>query len=244
MLLLTIPQNQLVRQTLEDLRLEAQVLKRFARIGYLEGITRIQKSHFQSKTGSTEIYKNLFHSLMSADKKDLAILSARMYLQGNGRDSFTLLLIAKLYLSLPTKLDEAWEILENIINDCERLEIGMQIPYFLLRGQYHLLKSRTECPFTGNKAFDLLRKAEDELRLVLQVDESNAEAYFYLSIVAYENFDLDQSERHIKKSLSLDSSQSRAWNMFALLKSAKKDYESVLSICTTELSNMIQKDLK
>ena len=244
MLLMTIPQSPLVRQTLEDLRLEAQVLKRFARIGYLEGITRIQKTHFQTKTGSIEIYRNLFHSLMSAGKKDLALLSARMYLQGNGRDPFTLLLIAKLYLSLPTKLDEAWEILENILNDCEKLEIGMQVPYFLLRGQCQLLKSRRECPFTGNKVKEFLNKAEDEFRLVLQVDESNAEAYFYLSLVAYDAFDLEQSERHVKKSLSLDSSQSRAWNLFALLKSARKDYEAVLSICNTELSNMIQKDLK
>ena len=244
MLLLTIPQNQLVRQTLEDLRIESSVLRRFARIGYLEGITRIQKTHFQSKTGSIEIYRNLFHSLMSAGKRDLASLSARMYLQGNGKDPFTLLLIAKLYLSLPTKLDAAWEILETILNDCEKLDIGMQVPYFLLRGQFYLIKSRRECPFTVTKVNELLKKAEAELSLVLQVDESNTEAYFYLSLVAYESFDLERSERHIKKSLSIDSSQSRAWNLFAVLKSAKKDYASVLNICNTELSNMIQKDRK
>lgn len=244
LLLLTIPQSPLVKQTLDDLRLESSVLKRFARIGYLEGITRMQKTHFQSKTGSIEIYRNLFHSLMSAGKKDLAVLSARMYLQGNGKDPFTLLLIAKLYLSLPAKLDDACEILETRLDDCEKLDIGMQIPYFLLRGQYHLLKSQLECAFTSLKAKELLKRAEAEFRLVLQVDETNAEAYFYLSLVSYENFDLSQSERHVKKSLSLDSSQSRAWNLFALLKSAKKDYESVLNICNTELSNMIQKDHK
>lgn len=205
---------------------------------------RIQKTHFQIKTGSIEIYKNLFHSLMSAGKKDLAILSAKMYLQGNGRDHFTLLLIAKLYLSLPTKLDEAWEILEIFLNDCEKLDIGLQIPYFILRGKCQLQKSRLECPFTKVKVMELLKKAEGEFKLVLQIDEGNAEAYFYLSLLAYENFDLEQSEKYVKKSLSLDSSQSRAWNLFALLKSAKKDYESVLSICNTELSNMIQKDRK
>lgn len=242
MLLFTIvSQNPLVKQTIEDLRLESQVVKRFARIGYLEGITRIQKSHFQTKTSSIEIYRNLFHSLMSAGKRDLAALSAKMYLQGNGKDPFTLLLITKLYLSLPSKLSEAWNILESI--DCEKLEIVFQIPFFSLRGQYFLLKSRTECQFLSSYK-ELLKEAEKQFRLVLQVDETNSEAYFYLSLVSYENFDLTQSERHIKKSLSLDSSQSRAWNLFALLKSAKKDYESVLNICNTELSNMIQKDLK
>ena len=72
-----------------------------------------------------------------------------MYLQGNGRILLPSSSLLNVYLSLPTKLDEAWEILENILNDCEKLEIGIQVPYFLLRGQCQLLKSRRECPLLG-----------------------------------------------------------------------------------------------
>lgn len=239
MLLESIEQSPLVKKALEDLRLEVNVLRRFARIGYLEGITRIQKSRFQTSVANLEIYRNMFHSLMSAGKLDKAILSAKMYLQGHGKDHFTLLLISKLYLTLPTKIDEAFSILSSI--DCENLDIGMQIPLFLLRGKYFFIKSRKE---GGLKEEDFIKKSIEEYNLVLQVDENNSEAYFYLSLLAYEMEDLETSEKHVKKSLSIDSSQIKAWNLFALLKSTKKNFEDVLNICNTELSNMIHKDLK
>ena len=244
MLLESIEQNSLVKQILEDLRLETNVLRRFARIGYLEGITRIQKTRFQTSVANLNIYRNLFHSLMSAGKLDKAILTAEMYLQGNGKDPFTLLLISKLYLTLPSKIDESFKILNEI--NCENLDLGMQIPYFLLRGKYFLIKSRKECSIVKGLKEDLLSKSNEEFKLVLQVDENNAEAHFYLSLLSCEggNEDIEEAEKHVKKSLSLDSSQIRAWNLFALIKSIKKDYEAVLSICNSELSNMIQKDLK
>lgn len=242
MLLESIEQGPLVKQALEDLRLEVNVLRRFARIGYLEGITRIQKTRFQTNVSDLNIYRNLFHSLMAAGKVDKAILSAKMYLQGNGKDQFTLLLISKLFMTLPSRIDESFKILEGI--NCEDLDIGMQIPYFLLRGKYFLIKSREECPIATPLKEEYLKKSLEEFKLVLQVDESNAEVYFYMSLLSYESEDLETSEKYIKKSLSFDSSQIRAWYLFALLKSAKKDYESVLNICNTELSNMIQKDLK
>lgn len=243
MLLSSIPQSSFVKQAVEDLRIDSTILRRLARLGYLEGITRIQKSHFQTKTVGLEIYRNLFHSLMSAGKQDLALLSAKMYLQGHGKDPFTLLLIAKLFLNLPTMIDDAFRILDTIL-DCDNLDVGMQIPYFLLRGKYHLMKSRQCCQISTELKKDLLSIAEKEFKLVLQVDDLNSEAYFYLSLVSCEHFNFDEAEKHVKRSLSLDSSQIRAWNLFALLKSAKSDYESVLNICNTELSNMIQKDLK
>lgn len=237
-----IEQGALVKQILEDLRLEGNVLRRFARIGYLEGITRIQKSHFQTKVSDLSIYRNLFHSLMSSGKLDQAVLSGKMYLQGHGKDPFTLMLIAKLYLRLPSKLDESFVILSGI--DCEALEAGMQVPYFILRGQYHLIKSRFECQFELSEFEAQLKLAESQFLLVLQVDPDNAEAHFFLSLTSSDLGEFEEAERWIKKSLSLDSSQIRAWNLFALLKSANKDYQSVLNICNTELSNMMERDLK
>jgi hypothetical protein len=242
MLLESIEQSPLVKKTLEDLRLEGNVLRRFARIGYLEGITRIQKTRFQTSVANLEIYRNLFHSLMSAGKVDKAILSAKMYLQGHGKDPFTLLLISKLYLNLPTKVDEAFIILNGI--NCEKLEIGMQIPLFLLRGKYFMIKSRKESSITKELMEDFMKKSIEEFNLVLQVDENNSEAYFYLSLLAYEMEDMESSENYVKKSLSIDSSQIRCWNLFALLISSRKNFEAVLSICNTELANMIHKDLK
>lgn len=242
MLYESIEQSELVKKTLEDLRLEGNVLRRFARIGYLEGITRIQKSHFQTKVSNLAVYRNLFHSLMSSGKLDQAVLSGKMYLQGHGKDPFTLMLIAKLYLRLPSKLDEAFEILKGI--DCEELEAGMQVPYFLLRGQYHLLKSRLQCQFELSECESHLNLAESQFLLVLQVDPDNSDAHFYLSLAFTDLGQLEEAERWVKKSLSLDSSQIRAWNLFALLKSARKDYQSVLAICNTELSNMLERDLK
>ena len=242
MLVESVEQSPLVKKTLEDLRLEGNVLRRFARIGYLEGITRIQKTRFQTSVANIEIYRNMFHSLMSAGKLDKAILCAKMYLKGNGKDSFTLLLICKLYLTLPTKIEESFMILDGI--NCEKLDIGMKIPLFLLRGKYFLIKSRKECTIVKELKEEYLKKSMEEFKLVLQVDENHAEVYFYLSLLAYESEDLEASEKHVKKSLSIDSSQIKAWNLFALIKSVKRDFESVLNICNTELSNMIHKDFK
>lgn len=237
-----IEQSSLVKKSIDDLRLEGSVLRRFAKIGYLEGITRIQKSHFQTKVSDLSIYRNLFHSLMSSGKFDQALLSGKMYLQGHGKDPFTLMLIAKLYMKLPSKFDESFVILCGI--NCEDLEVSMQVPYFLLRGQYHLIKSRLECQFVRKECETHLKLAESQFLLVLQVDPDNADAHFYLSLTFSELCQFDEAERLIKKSLSLDSSQIRAWNLFAILKSANKDYQSVLSICNTELSNMIERDFK
>ena len=242
MLLSSIQTDSLINQTVQDLRLDTFILRRFSRIGYLEGITRIQKSHFQSKTANLNIYRNLFHTFISsAGKQDLAVLSAKMYLQGNGTDPFTLILISKLFLSLPTKIDDAFKILNETLK-FEELEIGLKIPFLILKGKYYLIKSRKL--LEGKLRDELLECSIEEFKLVLKIDESNYEAYFYLSLISCELFDFEMAEKYVKRALSLDSSQIKAWNLFALLKSIKKDYEAVLTICNTELSNMIEKDLR
>lgn len=234
----------IVKQSFDELKVDINILRRFARIGYLEGISRIQKSNFQTEVVNLNIYRNLFHSFIAADKIEQAILSAKMYLQGHGTDPFTLLLISKLYISLPSKLDEAFIILDRHL-DCEKLEIGMQIPYFLLRGQYLLIKSHQQTPFDdGSARKNFLERAEAEFQLVLQVDDRNGKALYFMSLIAAEMENYKLSERQVKRSLSMDSSQIGAWNLFALLKTTKKDYEAALNICNSELSNMIYKDMK
>ena len=234
----------IVKQSYDDLKVDVNILRRFARIGYLEGISRIQKLNFQTIVANLNIYRNLFHTFMASGKTEQAILSAKMYLQGHGNDHFTLLLISKLYITLPSKIDEAFNILDRLL-DCEELEIGMQIPYFLLRGQYLLIKSHQQTPFDDGVARkNFLARAEAEFQLVLQVDDRNAEALYFSSLIAAELENYELSERQVKRSLSMDSSQIKAWNAFALLKSVNKDYETVLNICNTELCNMIYKDMK
>jgi tetratricopeptide (TPR) repeat protein len=229
----------------------SQIIKRFSRIGYLEGINRIQKRNFQTHVATIQIYRNLFHAYLSSGKIEQACLAGKMYFsqENSGTDPFTLLSIAKLFLSLPSRIEDAFVILNSRLN-CDQLDVGLQVPYFLLRGRYFLLKHQKEqCPFEADlqkKNINLVRSSE-EFAFVLQVDDRNAEALFNLSLIHCELDDylnFDEAEKYIKRSLSVDSSQKRAWYLFALIKSARKDFAATLNICNTELSNMVSKDLK
>lgn len=111
------------------------------------------------------------------------------------------------------------------------MDVTLQVPYFLLRSQYLMLTNR-------------ISAARRELQLVLQVDESNPKAHFLLAKCAAEEGNIAEAETEIKKSLSVDSSCIDAWCLFALLKSAKRDYEGCLTVCNSELSNQIYRDVK
>jgi tetratricopeptide (TPR) repeat protein len=230
MLLKTIEKPDLVVRELENLDLEAHLIRRFARIGYLEGIIRFQKTLFQSSVSNATLYRTLFLSLFASGRYEQAVLAAKMYTSGHGHDVFTLMTIAQLYLMLPSKHMEAFHILDTRL-DCESMEVSMQVPYFLLRSQFLLLSHR-------------LTQARQELQLVLQIDETSPKAHFLLAKCAAEEGKLGEAETFVKKSLSVDSSCIEAWCLFALLKSAKRDFEGCLTVCNSELSNQIQRDIK
>lgn len=230
MLLETIERPPLVARELEHLNLDANLLRRLARIGYLEGIIRYQKTRFQSTVSDASLYRTLFLSLYSSGRYEQAVLAAKTYICGHGNDVFTLLNIAQLYLMLPSKRKDAFYILDKLL-DCESMEVSMQVPYFLLRSQYFL-------------QMRLFTQAHQELMLVLQVDETNPRAHFMLAKAAAMEGNLAEAEAFIKKSLSVDSSSIDGWCLFALLKSAKRDYEGCLTICNSELANQIYRDVK
>ncbi len=230
MLLETIEKPALVIRELKSLDLEAHLLRRFARIGYLEGIVRFQKTRFQCSVSDSSLYRTLFLSLYASSRHEQAVLAAKMYITGHGNDVFTLLNIAQLYLMLPSKGNEAFYILDTLL-DCEAMDVSFQVPYFLLRSQYLLQCHR-------------LSQARQELHLVLQVDETNPKALFMLAKCAAEEGNLGEAEGFVKKSLSIDSSCIEAWCLFALLKSAKRDFEGCLTVCNSELANQIQRDIK
>lgn len=238
MLMESLELNEQMRRDLDDLRLDANNIRRLARIGYLDGIVKLHKTRFQTTVSDVSLYRNLFHSLMSAGKHEEAVLAGRMYLRSKGDNVFSLLLLVKLYLALPSKTDEAFTILAGI--DGEQLDRRMQVPYFVLRGLHFLSKARR----TRLEDSTLYDCAREEFKLAQQVDERNEEALYFQSLIAAETGNGDEAERLVKRALTLNSGDARAWALLALLKSAKRDYEGCLAICTTELANMLVKDVK
>jgi len=235
------PEIQTALSLSNDLRqLSATAVRRFARIGYLDGIVKIQKTRFQTTVVDHSIYAHLFHSLYTATKYEEAYLAANMYLQSNGKkDMVTLLMISRFLLALPSKIDMAMNILDKQVN-CTDLEAHLLVPYYLLKGQYWILRSRQETISMGPT---YLARAKDVLRLLLKLDPKNAECIYFLALIESElRVDLDEAERLLKRSLSLNAGDSRAWSLFALIKSSRGDYEGALSICTSELANMVSKD--
>lgn len=110
MLLEVIERTPLIANQLDGLNLDNMLLRRFARIGYLEGIVRVQKARFQNSVSDLSIYRTLFLSLYASGRFEQAILAARMYLQGHGDDIFTLLNIAQFYQMFPSKVRISYRI--------------------------------------------------------------------------------------------------------------------------------------
>lgn len=109
-----------------------------------------------------------------------------------------------------------------------------------LLGQYYLQKFRNaktvDCSFLEN--------AKKEFIICSEIEPRSSITYHYLSLIEAELMNVNEAEKLIKKALLLDSSEMRSWNLFALIKSAKQDYEGCLAICNGELSGMISSDIR
>jgi tetratricopeptide (TPR) repeat protein len=227
---------------MEDLSaLSHSILRRFARIGYLDGIVKVQKTRFQTTVVDPSMYRNLFHSLLAASKFEEAFLAAQMYLDGRECDRFTLLAIARLCLLFPSKIELVQDILQARLA-LHILEPWFQVPWLLTHGQYWIQKARTA---SLTEAHECFAKAKESFTQLAHLDASHAEAFYFLALIEAEaNRDLSEAERLVKKSLHLNASDCRSWGLFALIKSARGDYEGALSICNCELANMVVKELR
>lgn len=192
-----------------------QILSRFSRAGYASGAVSLVLNRFNTSSANSTTYGNLLLAHAAVGSTSEAYRIGQIYLSLKGTDKSVLAVHAKTCLMISGKTKEALELSKKISR-----VIGHSLEAICLMANG--------------------RPREASTLLESNADDSNE---MFLLALAYSLYrDLDRAEELVKQSLLLDTDQPCAWLLFALIRSARGDYDSCLAVCNSYSESSIFAD--
>lgn len=213
-------------------------ISRLAIHGSRSSLVQLCQSLFARYAADASTYARLILALASAQQYDHVVRAGEIYSELGGSELSVMSVIAKACLCFPCKSDFAIRILEKHVNPNAQDSIEDSLMRNMLRkllGLSYLQKADHSTDLENLHSF--LDLSMETLERAVVTDENDPEAHLYLSLAYLRSHKLTSAESSIAVSLSIEPDQPVAWTLFAIIKTALKDYELCLEIIGTFQDN-------
>lgn len=222
-------------------------LARFARLGDAEGLVMFVKTLLTRYAGEASVYGRLVLSCAAAPRTiegarhDEVLRSGEIYYSLGGREAAVIAVWATRCLLFPKWSFQVISHLESIldtgsqgdmlrIQDNERDDEPQQNTLRILLG-LALIKSSLYTINDSSTTQEFLERAITVLAQAVIYDETDPRPHLSLSLGYALQGKLRAAEDSVKTALSLEPEQPAAWYLFALLASARRDFDLCWKIC-------------
>lgn len=213
-------------------------LARLARHGHGQALVKMSKSLFTRYAGEASTYGRLVLSCAAAKMFDEAFRAGQIYVELGGREASVLLIIARTALLFPSNV--LW-VIEFLEENMKNVDVDMVAPLELILGLAYLQKATRQKQI--GEALIIRKRAVEILGQAITKDDTDPRGYLYLSLAHLSVYNLTASENSIKESLSIEPDQPMAWYLFAVIKTAQKDFEACLEVCNSHQENFQSHDI-